>query len=247
MLGVSLETHTAAEGSPLTDTRRMLLAAATSVFAERGFREATIREICQRAGANIAAVNYHFRDKEGLYEEVIKACRDDARNPEIHLSMDSSTPAPVRLEAYVRWMFRRVLAFDVEFPMGQIMSREMVEPTQALERVVEVHIRPEALWLGGVMRDLLGPRFDREELARATMSVVGQLLFYKHCGPVIRLLDPKVMPSHDTFEVHVRHITDFTLAALAGLRAHREAESSLTSGPFDSTDTLPFAGASNPR
>lgn len=221
----------------------MLLSAATSVFAERGFRESTIREICQRAGANIAAVNYHFRDKEGLYEAVIKSCRDDERNPEVHLKMDSSTPAPVRLEAYVRWMFRRVLALDTEFPMGQIMSREMVEPTQALGRVVEVHVRPEALWLGGVMKDLLGPRFKRDELARATMSVVGQILFYKHCSPVIRLLDADVMPSRDNFEAHVRHITDFTLAALAGLRAQREADSALTHVPFDATDTLPFAVA----
>ena len=49
-----------------TNTRQRVLEAAGEVFAERGFRAATVREICQRAKANLAAVNYHFGDKERL-------------------------------------------------------------------------------------------------------------------------------------------------------------------------------------
>jgi TetR/AcrR family transcriptional regulator, regulator of cefoperazone and chloramphenicol sensitivity len=243
---VSATSPDATEGASPTDTRQQLLEAATLVFAEKGFREATIREICQRAGANVAAVNYHFRDKEGLYEAVLSACRNDHRNPENHLSMDSSVQPAVRLEAYVRWMFRRVLALDREFPLGQILNREMIEPTPALSRVVEVHIRPEARWLGNLMKDLLGPAFSREELSRATMSVVGQILFYKHCSSVIHFLDETLMPRRDDFEAHVRHITEFTLAAAAGLRARREAGTSPTSAPFDSTSPEPFCKSPTP-
>lgn len=212
------------DGSVPSDTRQQLLDAATTVFADRGFREATIREICQRAGANVAAVNYHFRDKEGLYEAVLEACRRDPKNPETHLSMDSSTPAAFRLESYVRWMFRRILAHENEFPLGQIMSREMIEPTSALARLVEVHIRPEAKWLGVVLRDLLGPLFSQDEVSRATMSVVGQILFYKHCCSVIGFLDDRLMPRRDDYESHVWHVTQFTIAAALGMRAQRESE-----------------------
>ena len=63
-------TQTASQNE-LTTTRQRLLEAAGQVFAEQGFRAATVRDICQRAGANIAAVNYHFGDKEALYREVI--------------------------------------------------------------------------------------------------------------------------------------------------------------------------------
>src|SRR5579871_2525553 len=54
-------------------TREKIIEAAGAVFAEVGFNNATVREICSRAGANIAAVNYYFRDKLGLYTEVLKS------------------------------------------------------------------------------------------------------------------------------------------------------------------------------
>ena len=55
------------------ETTQRLLAAATEVFAEVGYRAATLREICRRGQANLAAVNYHFRDKEHLYAAVVEA------------------------------------------------------------------------------------------------------------------------------------------------------------------------------
>src|SRR5580658_4493065 len=53
-------------------TRARLIESAGHVFAEHGFQAATVRDICTRAGANIAAVNYHFRDKAGLYLAVLR-------------------------------------------------------------------------------------------------------------------------------------------------------------------------------
>ena len=52
-------------------TKRQLLDAATSLFAERGFDSVSLREITSRAKANVAAVNYHFGSREGLIDEVV--------------------------------------------------------------------------------------------------------------------------------------------------------------------------------
>src|SRR5205823_3421178 len=52
-------------------TRVRVLTVASRLFAANGFEKVTVREICRAADANVAAVNYHFGDKLGLYREVL--------------------------------------------------------------------------------------------------------------------------------------------------------------------------------
>ena len=56
----------------MDETRLRLLDAAGPIFAERGYRAATVREICQEAGTNLAAISYHFQDKENFYVAAVK-------------------------------------------------------------------------------------------------------------------------------------------------------------------------------
>src|SRR3954468_6015625 len=83
-------------------TRRNLLDAASEVFAEVGFRAATVREICQRAGANIAAVNYHFGDKEQLYRAVLKGtCQTALEKYPADFGLPPKATPEQRLRAFV--------------------------------------------------------------------------------------------------------------------------------------------------
>ena len=59
-------------------TRDRILEAAGEQFAERGFRGATVRVICEKAGVNISAVKYYFGGKEELYSEVLRFWHDYA-------------------------------------------------------------------------------------------------------------------------------------------------------------------------
>ncbi len=99
-----------ASSSARTETRQRLLEAAGEVFAERGFRNTTIREICRRAQANLAAVNYHFGDKERLYAAVMEYAQDWAL-AKYPLAQGESRdiPAPERLRAFVRYLLFSVL------------------------------------------------------------------------------------------------------------------------------------------
>src|SRR5579862_3501720 len=104
-------------------TRERLLEAAGEVFAQKGFREATIREICSRAGANIAAINYHFGGKERLYAEVLRYV--DSLKADRHPFTAPETS--VTAEAKLAWFVKQFLAsvFDTDRPAWhqRIMNR----------------------------------------------------------------------------------------------------------------------------
>ena len=58
------------------DTRRRLLDTAAQLFSQRGFKNVTVRDLCDEANANVAAVNYHFGSKDGLYLAVVELAVD---------------------------------------------------------------------------------------------------------------------------------------------------------------------------
>ena len=68
--------------APDLETRERLLKAAERLIAERGYKKVTVRDICRAARANVAAVNYHFGDKEGLYRELLQIAIDVVREIE---------------------------------------------------------------------------------------------------------------------------------------------------------------------
>src|SRR5450755_1435902 len=84
---VKTKPHVLPEG-----TRTKLLDAAGQVFAESGFQAATVREICARAGVNIALVNYHFGDKLELYTEVLRHSVGASENGIIKRAIGSAAP-----------------------------------------------------------------------------------------------------------------------------------------------------------
>ena len=206
-------------------TRQQLLAAGAVVFAARGFREATVREICRQAGSNVAAVNYHFGGKDGLYAEVLAEGQRRMHGP-IPVPAVGNGSATERLEEFVRGFLERVLTESSESCHAQLMFRELIEPTAALDRVVAEFIRPGAVALGEIVDELLGPGFTVRERQRVGLSIVSQILNYKHCRPVIERLFPDLPMDAGQIESLTRHITDFSVAAIQGLRrARARAES----------------------
>jgi hypothetical protein len=101
------------------------------------------------------------------------------------------------------------------------MAREMIEPTQALDDLVNEFIRPQHLWFQELVRELTGPGFTAEEIRLMANSVVSQILFYKHCGAVIERLQHRDPFAPERLHQLERHITEFSLAAIRTLAAAR--------------------------
>ena len=117
-------------------TRQSLLAAASDIFAEKGFRDATIAAISKRAGTNVAAVNYHFGDKETLYREAWRqSFRDSIQAHPPDGGVDSKAPPKQRLAGLVAALLRRIN--DKDNREFHIVNKELANPTGLLEEVMK--------------------------------------------------------------------------------------------------------------
>ncbi|MEM8872838.1 MAG: CerR family C-terminal domain-containing protein [Planctomycetota bacterium] len=194
------------------DTRVRLLDAAGKVFAEHGFEQATIRDICAIAAANVASVKYHFGGKTELYRATMRHFRATAEERIPESAPPDAEPAE-RLRAYIRRAIYLILDQGPESVHGRLMAWEMTKPTPALDDHVEEVVRPMA----GELREIvlaLSPGLD-EQAARAMMgSIIGQVLFYKHSRPVLEKLFPGQPTDAEAFERLAEHITSFSLRGL---------------------------------
>lgn len=215
--------------SPITaapETRQRLLEAAGEIFAARGYRQATVREICRLAQANLAAVNYHFRDKEGLYAAVLEEAHQRAleKYPLDRPDYEALPPAG-RLHVFISHVIFKLFGADMTAHRFKLMAWEMVEPTAALDTLVANIIRPLEQRLAAIVRELLGPGVSDEQIRLCEISIMGQCLHHRHAQPVIRRLFPDQQYGPENLHKLADHITQFSLQALKGLARAQEGAS----------------------
>ena len=199
-------------------TERRVLEAAGEVFAQKGFQKATIREIVDRADANLNAVNYYFRDKRGLYLAVFKYAHEAMQAfDEADVGADDDQPPETQLLAFVRLRLRQFLLSERAPWHARLMAREMMEPTGALDMLIEHAIKPRFGALVRIVRRLLPPATDDFTVRMCAESVVGQCIHVAHGRPVVSKLIPELSYTPEGIDRMAEHIARFSLAALARL------------------------------
>jgi AcrR family transcriptional regulator len=203
------------------ETRARIIESAGEVFAKTGFGKATVREICALAHANVAAVNYHFGDKLGLYTEVLKtaACAGRAVVDENQILADPERA----LRHFVHGMFRKMHEADRPAWYARVMMHELAQPTEALDVVVEQMVRPNSRILCAIVGKILDRPPEDQMTRLSAASVIAQVVHHLHAKPVISKLWPELKTTPESMGKIADHITDFSLAALHALRR--------TSGP----------------
>jgi TetR/AcrR family transcriptional regulator, regulator of cefoperazone and chloramphenicol sensitivity len=197
-------------------TRIRLLKAAARVFAEHGYQDATVRQICERAGANIALVNYHFGDKLELYTEVLRYSLQPGRGG-VRLGLPPATAQPAdalrfMIGAMMERAFETGEQADLRF---RLMLNEFMRPSEATSRVVDVVMRPVYDRLREIVGAILGLPANHQKTRLCVHSILGQVAHFAHAKPVLGLLWPEMMKMSPTHrELIVNHITEFSLAYL---------------------------------
>jgi AcrR family transcriptional regulator len=209
-----------------TGTRERLLESALEVFAEHGYEAATIREICSRAGANVAAVHYHFGDKRKLYEAIYGTLFETLRRRRTDF-LPAAAPAAERLRVYIRALFEEIFCCagdsSRQVQLSTIYLSEMAHPSEVLDRIVTEHLEPDARELYSIVAELLGTAPDDALTVDCAASVVGQVLYYYHAGPIISRLHPDRAPVPKRLDELIGQVWQFSLGGIRQVAATRGA------------------------
>ena len=199
-----------------------ILDAAGDVFGRMGYNAATIREICRSAGVNVAAIHYHFGGKKELYRIVVTELlsRTFSRYP-VDTGIDARSSAEDRLRAFVHGALKRLLSPDglSGYPgKGQLVARELADPSPFIDDLVDEFIRPTAAVLSAIVAELLGSEADVQQIMRCQISVIGQCFHYAMARPIVSRLAAIDYSDTAVIDALADHITRFSLAGIQSIR-----------------------------
>jgi AcrR family transcriptional regulator len=198
------------------ETRERLLRSAAQLFADRGFKKVTVREICRAARANVAAVNYHFGDKGGLYREVLQLATDTIRATSDAARAAGEGRAPEdRLRRYIQVSLSRVTESSSTSWIARLINREMSDPTPAFDTLVEQGVRPRIDDLSAIVAEMLDCPVADDRVLRCVASIHAQWMLFVP-NPIASRLRSKLQLRSESIDRVAEHISDFSLA---GIRA----------------------------
>ncbi len=217
------KTASAGDGKPQR-TREALIDAAGHVFAEKGFDRATGKEICARAGANVAAINYYFGGIEGLYAAVLRLAHGRVVSVDHLQAVVARAPdARGQLEAILGMLVRAITGPASTSWIFRVIGREVVAPSRVFSEMRDKEIFPKLRILRPMVAELMDLPQEHPAVARACVSIIGPCVllligdrrFLKQAFPSFGFDDPEAV---------TQHLLAFALAGIAAVArsAHKQ-------------------------
>ncbi|EFL51403.1 transcriptional regulator, TetR family [Solidesulfovibrio fructosivorans JJ]] len=201
--------------------KERLFCAAVRVFAAKGYKGATVRDICREAeGANLNSVQYYFGGKDKLYQAVLEVLFTEGdRRVRQRLESDEEALPETRLKLLLE-VFCQVLFSQSEIGDAflRLWAMELANPTPFFGDMIERHSRPQTLAMLDILSGILGPRASLEVLVECMMSVLGPAVYQALLWPTLQ----RMFPEHPPMTEHWPHLADhlyrFCMAGLAAVR-----------------------------
>jgi AcrR family transcriptional regulator len=171
-------------------TKDRILDEAEALFALRGYDAVSVREITSAANCNLAAVNYHFGNKQNLYLEVFRsrwlprAVRIQKCFRESLAANSNVTPATV-VESLAQAFITGPLSEEERRRHHQLISGEMAKPTDAFKMITDQALRPLFDNLLEDLRSAMPDDIEEERLALDIFSVFAMVLYFNFARPLI--------------------------------------------------------------
>ena len=197
------------------ETRQQLLQAAGEVFAAHGYARATSKEICQRANANIAAVNYHFGGKDELYAAVLEEAHRRLISIEsLAVTAQSQMDARSKLRMFIGRIVGEIANRDESAWELRVLSRELLSQSPLMERMIANQVLPKVKLFSGIVAEITQLPVTHPAVGRCVVNIVGPCIFLLIAN---RLLQQRILPNLDLSAADLtEHMVSF---ALAGMQA----------------------------
>ncbi len=137
------------------NTKENLITCACNIFAQKGYHNTTIAEISEKAGANIAAVNYHFSSKAHLYQSVIiHAIKIANRYFPLDSGITENSSPEKKLYSFIKGIVSRSIGNEPQHSLKKILVFEMINPTEESGTLVADYINETRTFLLNIIKDL---------------------------------------------------------------------------------------------
>jgi len=198
-------------------TRQSIVKAAVRLFAEKGYRGTSVRDIVEKAQVNQAAINYHFKGKDGLYLHVLEAAFEKLK---VHSGFDAekltSLPPEDAVRAFIDQQLRP-LSFRDELSLYiRMFAWEAGHPTKVFSKFIISSSSSSSYITAavGIVQRFLAPGTDRR------IAVYGAIWLMGQCSTFVRNRELFAQEPFKVSSDDVEGLTELIARlALGGLRA----------------------------
>ena len=207
-----------ADTSQDLSTKERIIETAGDIFGNQGFRAATIRSIAKAAKVNVAAINYHFGDKETLYRTVLKSifAKGFETFPPVGPLAPDQDPER-QLQRFITDMFYRLASqegWGGYSGKGKLIAREFFDSTGAFDDIVEIYIKPHRDALLSILAGLCDTTSLDPRLKPCAVSILGQCIYYAFAVPVIEKVAPECALTQENLDQLANHVYLFSLGGI---------------------------------
>jgi len=200
------------------DTKQRILQVAREAFAENGVKDATVRDICAKAGANMAAIHYHFGSKEKLFMAVLTELMlsSEKRYPS-DMGLAPGASAQDRLRAYITSLLYRIAGSGdaQEEKLNKLFTQEFCDPSENFGELMERFIKPQHTQLLGIVRELLPKGAEERTVQLCTSGILGHCLLFDNLRQMILRICPQISLDALGVEFVAKFVFEFSLAGIA--------------------------------
>jgi AcrR family transcriptional regulator len=203
-------------------TKDQLFLSAVKVFAQKGYKGATVREICSLAGAaNINSINYYFGGKEKLYKAILENIFSEyqkRKSREAKIKKKKSVPEKCLkgfIYTYCDMLYNNG---EIAADLSAIFIAEMSQPSLHLDEMAKRYMVPQAEELTGILRDILGKKTPLNIIRDCGVSIIGAIGYYGFTWPLLSRIYSD-LPSMQSYHTHLaEHVFRFSIGGLKVVR-----------------------------